>query len=86
MTTEVLTKFTVVVLYDGVSETIEVNENQALQAVFQHALKAFGLEESGGDFILTLDGAELDLNQKVGNVGLKQDSQLHLRPRQTRGG
>ena len=86
-TVEVEKKFSVVVSYNGVPETIEVNEHQALQAVFQHALKAFDLQGSGGNFILTLGGdGELDLNTKVGDAGLQPGSQLHLRPRQTRGG
>jgi len=78
--------FSVTVVYNGVRKSIEVNPKQALQAVFQHALKVFGLQGTANNLQLMLGNTQLNLNTKVEDAGIKPGSELFLRPRQARGG
>lgn len=77
-------KITITVIYNGAPIPLEVNPNQALQAVLQHALQLFGLSE--GPVLFTEGGQELALNQSVTNAGLVESSRVILRPRAVAGG
>lgn len=81
-------KFAVIVTYNGLSKSLEVNRNQALNAVLQHALKLFGVTADPGGFRLLLEatGAELNLNQSVQDAGVAAGTRLVLAPRVVSGG
>jgi hypothetical protein len=80
------TKFTVTVVYNGVSKPLEVNDHQVVQAVLAHALQLFGLAPGGEPMVLATAGGELDLHQSVDAAGIRPGAQLLLRPRTVRGG
>lgn len=77
-------KFTVTVSYGGVNKTLEVNGNQAVQAVFARAMELF--HSPAGNLGLFLGATELQLNQSVEQVGITVGATLLLRPREVRGG
>ena len=77
-------KFTVTVSYGGVNKTLEVNRNQAVQAVFAHAMGLF--HSPAGNLGLFLGATELQLNQSVEQAGIIAGATLLLRPREVRGG
>jgi hypothetical protein len=81
------TKFEITVTYNGINEVIEVNSNQAIEAVFRHALQAFDVQGSGEGLAL-FDGSnrELDRNASVHDAGITPGVTLVLRPRVVRGG
>lgn len=81
-------KIAVTVTYNGLSKSLEVNRNQALNAVLQHALKLFGVTADPGGFRLLLEatGAELNLNQSVEDGGVAAGTRLVLAPRVVSGG
>jgi hypothetical protein len=77
-------KFTVTVSYGGLSKSLEVNRNQAVQAVFEHAMQLF--HSPGGELRLFIGATELPLNASVEQAGITPGITLLLRPRQVRGG
>jgi hypothetical protein len=77
-------KFTVTVSYGGVNKALEVNRNQAVQAVFAHAMELF--HSPAGNLGLFLGATELQLNQSVEQAGIIAGATLLLRPREVRGG
>jgi hypothetical protein len=81
-------KFPVTVTYNGLSKPLEVNRNEALNAVLQHALKLFGVtaDPSGFRLLLEAAGAELNLHQSVEDGGLAEGTRLVLAPRVVSGG
>jgi hypothetical protein len=81
-------KFAVTVTYNGLSKSLEVNRNQALNAVLQHALQLFGVTADPGSFRLLLEatGAELNLHQSVEDAGVAAGTRLVLAPRVVSGG
>lgn len=81
-------KFAVTVTYNGLGKLLEVNRNQSLNAVLQHALKLFGVTADPGGFRLLAEttGAELNLNQSVEDAGVVSDTRLVLAPRVVSGG
>jgi uncharacterized protein DUF2604 len=81
-------KFAVTVTYNGLGKSLEVNRNQSLNAVLQHALKLFGVTADPGGFRLLVEatGAELNLNQSVEDAGVIADTRLVLAPRVVSGG
>ena len=73
-------KFEIVVIYNGVSQTLEVNENQALQAVFQHALQLFQLQNAPGSLGLAdVNNNPLNLSQSVKDAGITAGARIQLR-------
>lgn len=81
--------FDIAVIYNGVTETIQVNPEQPLQAVLQHALQAFGMPGNPNNLVLANadnPNAELPTNVKAGDAGVGAGTRLLLRPRATRGG
>lgn len=81
-------KFAVNVTYNGLGKLLEVNRNQSLNAVLQHALKLFGVAADPGGFRLLVEatGAELNLNQSVEDAGVTAATRLVLAPRVVSGG
>lgn len=77
-------KFTVTVSYGGVNKTLEVNRNQAVQAVFARAMELF--HSPAGNLGLFLGATELQLTQSVEQAGITAGAILLLRPREVRGG
>lgn len=76
--------FSVNIIYNGVVQQVQVNPNEATQALLAHALNAFG--NPGGEHALfTEAGVELT-GAKIADTGLKAGDRLILRPRIVRGG
>ena len=81
------TQFEVTVVYNGVSKSIEVNPNQSVQAVLQHALNEFGIRQNRENFgLFAQTGQELDTAISAEAAGITPESQLLLRPRRVAGG
>jgi len=77
----------VAVVYNGVTKTIKVNLNQAVQAVLQHSLNEFGIHQNRENFALfNASGQELNHGSSAQDAGITAGAQLLLRPRQVRGG
>lgn len=81
-------KFAVNVTYNGLCKLLEVNRNESLNAVLQHALKLFGVTADPGGFRLLVEatGAELNLNQSVEDADVTAATRLVLAPRVVSGG
>lgn len=80
-------KIEVEVSYNGVTKTIKANLNQATQAVFQHALNEFGVQQNEANLMLAgADGQPLDLNKSVKDNGIAAGARLQLLPRRVGGG
>jgi hypothetical protein len=82
-------QFEVIVTYNGVEEKIRVNENQAIQAVLEHALRAFGIQGNPHNLVLATESnpnVELPLDKKVKDVGIQPGTKLVLRPRRAGAG
>lgn len=81
-------KFDIVVIYNGVQKPLTVNENQAIQAVLQHAINLFGsLPNPHTLSLFTESGAELQDNTHVRDTpDVKTGARLLLRPSQVKGG
>jgi hypothetical protein len=81
------TKFEITVTHNGLNEVIEVNANQAVEAVFRHALKAFDVQGAGeGLALYDSSNRELDTNASVRDAGIAPGATLVLRQRVVRGG
>jgi hypothetical protein len=81
------TKFEITVTYNGINEVIEVNSNQAVEAVFRHALGVFDVQGSGeGLALYDASNRELDRTASVHDAGIAPGATLVLRPRVVRGG
>ncbi len=79
--------FEVAVTYNGVTQEVVANPNQAVQALLQHALNAFGIKEGRENFgLFTREGVEVNLESSVEAAGVDAESQLLLRPRRVSGG
>jgi hypothetical protein len=80
-------KITVTISYDGVDEEIETNLNQAVQALLQHALQAFGTVPNAHTLgLYNAAGTELDVNKSVEDSLVRDGDRLILRTSQVRGG
>lgn len=77
-------KFTVTVTFNGLSKQLEVNKNQATQALITHALALFN--QSADAVGLFLGAAEIPAHGSVEAAGVTSGAILVLRPRQVRGG
>lgn len=82
-------KFEVIVSYNGVDQVIEVNGEQVVQAVLQHALQAFGIPHNPQNLVLASTespNVELQGNVKVEDAGIRPGTRLLLRPRSAQSG
>ena len=87
MNTHPVHKFEIVIVYNGLEKSVEVNAHQAVQAVLQHAIKEFGITQNA--HILSLfneKGEELNDNTSVLDAGIKPGDRLLLRPSVVKGG
>lgn len=81
------TKFAIQVLYNGLTEVIEVNLHQRVTAVLEHAVNAFHITQNR--HLLSLfreDGSEVSDQQSVADAGLQPGERLALRPSAVKGG
>jgi hypothetical protein len=73
-------KFEIIIIYNGASIPLEVNANQSLQAVFEHALKLVHLQNAPGDLrLLDMNNNVLDLSQSVASAGISAGTRIQLR-------
>ena len=80
-------KFAVTVIYNGLEREVEVNSEQAVQAVLAHAINAFGnLPQPHLLSLWTEGGAEIPDNSKVDDAGIRKGARLLLRPSAVKGG
>src|SRR2546426_10888541 len=76
------------VVYNGVEKEVDYNPHAAVQALLNHAVQAFGINQNPHIFALwTEDGREFtDLNQSAQDAGIKPGTRLILQPSAVRGG
>jgi hypothetical protein len=80
-------RFSIAVIYNGVTKSVTVNENEVIQAVLQHAIQEFGSLPSPHTLALfTEAGVELQDTVYVKDAGITKDTTLLLRPSQVKGG
>jgi hypothetical protein len=73
-------KFEISIIYNGATLPLEVNANQSLQAVFEHALKLVGLQNAPGNLrLLNMNNNVLDLGLSVEGAGIAPGSRIQLR-------
>lgn len=79
--------FRVHVAYNGIEKEFEVNRNQPVHVLLAHAIAAFGVTNQ--PHVLSLfntSGVELPDAAKLGEVGVRPDDHLLLRPGAVKGG
>lgn len=80
-------KFDVKVVYNGETRPAETQPHQAVKALLQHAIKAFGLTDRTHVIALFVENIELtDENKSVADSGITSGSVLQLRPSTVKGG
>lgn len=87
MSVEAIAKFTIEVLYNGLTEPIDVNVHQPVRAVLEHAENAFHITQNR--HLLSLfreDGSEVSDHQSVAEAALWPGERLALRPSAVKGG
>lgn len=83
----VATKFEIQVVYNGLTETLEVQSHEQVTAVLQRALNIFNITQDRQNFVFSREnGSEVPNDQSVSDSGIKPGELLLLRPRQVRGG
>lgn len=77
----------VIVTYNGLEEELEYNPTSAMNALLQHALKAFNITDNAHVMALWTEvGVELPIEGSVEDAGVKPGDVLVLRPSAVRGG
>lgn len=79
--------YTVFVAYNGVEKPLTANVHQTVQVLLNHAIQEFHI--TAQPHILSLynqAGVELPDAAKVGEVGIRPEDHLLLRPSQVKGG
>ncbi len=80
-------KFTITIVYNGVVKEVEVNADQAIRAVLEHAIRSFGITQQQHLLgLFTEQGVELSDTVSVENAGVKPGETLLLRPSAVRAG
>ena len=80
-------QFEISIVYNGITKSITVNPEQAVQAVREHAISAFGVTQNPHLLGLFTDqGIELNDTQSVENAGITPGVTLLLRPSAVRAG
>lgn len=74
-------KFDVIISFNGVDQVVEVNPDQAVQALLEHALNAFGITSNRHVMALFFtDNREItDLAKSVDDWGIGAGTKLVLR-------
>jgi hypothetical protein len=87
MTATATKQFEISIVYNGVTKPITVNPEQAVQAVREHAIHAFGITQNPHLLSLFTDqGAELADTASVESAGIAPGATLLLRPSAVRAG
>ena len=77
----------VAVVYNGVTQTVQVNPDQVVQAILEHALNEFGIHQNRDNFgLFNASGQAINPSSSAQDAGISATSQLLLRPRQVSGG
>jgi len=77
----------VTVTYNGADQEIDYQPHSSMQALLEHALNAFGVQDNRHLMALfTSDGNELPNEGSVADAGVKPGDVLVLRPSKVRGG
>lgn len=87
MSTAVLTKFDVEIVYNGISKPLKVELHESVMAVLQRAIAEFHITQN--PHLLSLfkqDGSVVPENESVERAGLKPGEVLLLRPNAVKGG
>lgn len=80
-------KITVMVVYNGMTKTVETNPRQAVVALLQHAIGAFeGVTNAHTLSLFDAAGNELDEKQSVADAGIREGTTLVLRTSAVKGG
>ena len=81
------TQIEVTVTYAGLTKSFTVPPQQAVQALLEQALNAFGVHNNRHtQSLYSSAGAELADAQSLADAGVKDGDQLLLRPSQVKGG
>jgi len=74
-------KFAIVISFNGVDKSFEVEPHQAMQAVLEHALNEFGISSNRHVMALFfIDNREItDLTKSVSDTGIVAGAKLVLR-------
>ena len=87
MTATATKQFEISIVYNGITKSVTVNPEQAVQAVLQHAVQVFGVTQNAHLLGLFTDqGVELSDAQSVENAGIVPGATLLLRPSAVRAG
>lgn len=87
MSTDVLTKFAVEIVYNGITKPLKVESHESVTAVLQRAIAEFHITQN--PHLLSLfrqDGNVVPENESVERAGLKPGEILLLRPNAVKGG
>jgi proteasome lid subunit RPN8/RPN11 len=87
MSTAVLTKFDVEIVYNGITKPLKVESHESVTAVLQRAIAEFHITQN--PHLLSLfrqDGSVVPENESVERAGLKPGEVLLLRPNAVKGG
>ncbi len=87
MQTQVVTQIAIHVTYNGVTESLDVQQHERVIAVIERAANAFHIRENR--HLLALfrqDGTEVNDQQSVLDAGLRAGEVLALRPSRVKGG
>ena len=87
MSTAVLTKFDVEIVYNGITKPLKVESHESVTAVLQRAIAEFHITQN--PHLLSLfrqDGSVVPENESVERAGLKPGEVLLLRPNTVKGG
>lgn len=80
-------KITVEIFYNGITETVEANPRQAVNALLQHAIGAFeGVTNAHTLSLFDEAGNELSEQQSVFEAGIREGTKLALRTGAVKGG
>ncbi len=87
MTATATKQFEISIVYNGITKSITVNPEQAVQAVREQAIHVFGVTQNPHLLGLFTDqGVELSDTQSVENAGITPGVTLLLRPSAVRAG
>lgn len=80
-------KFDIIIVYNGVEKTVDVEPDTHVKAVLERAIHLFGI--TGQPHLLSLfraDGSKVDESLTVVSAGLHKGSVLYLRQDAVKGG
>ena len=79
--------FSIIIIYNGLDRPVSTEPHQAVQALLESAMNAFGVHQNRHLMALwTEAGVEIQLGQSVEQAGITDGMRLLLRPSAVRGG